>query len=368
MTTRTFVRGAIVTSALALAIGTASALSMDKTITVEVDGEQQTIHTFATSVSGALESAGLRAENKDSLAPSATSAIADGSRVVLTRGRPLTLTVDGAQHDVWTTGLTVDDALQQLGMHTQEMELSTDRSRRIPLEGMALVVRISKPITLLDGGVPARDVRSAALSVSDLLTEQGVPLQGLDTVTPAGTSPVLPGMTVEVLRIRTEQRQERRPVPPPVTKIQDRRLPAGSQVVDDPGKPGEELVTYQVTLRNGTEAGRKALSAQPLTPAIPARIRVGTTGSTAAIGADGTVWDRIAQCESGGNWATNSGNGYYGGLQFDKGTWSANGGDQYATYPSQASREQQIAVAQRVRNNRGSYGAWPTCSARLGLA
>jgi hypothetical protein len=109
---------------------------------------------------------------------------------------------------------------------------------------------------------------------------------------------------------------------------------------------------------------------QEISPARPSRIRVGakSAAKSAPYAEEGSVWDRLARCESGGNWAANTGNGYYGGLQFDKGTWSANGGDQYAPYPHQASREQQIAVAQRVRNARGNYRAWPTCSARMGVA
>ncbi len=364
MTTRTFVRGALVGLALVLTTGTAAALTTHKTITVEVDGEQRTIHTFALSVSGALESAGLRIDDKDTLAPTANSAISDGSRVVLKRGRPLALTVDGTQHEIWTTALTVDNALQQVGMRSGAMELSADRSRRIPLEGMTLVVRISRPITLLDGGLPAREIHSTALSVGDLLTLQGVPLEDRDTVTPVRSSPVLPGMTVEVTRIRTEERSERRPVLPPVKKVKDPEMPSGNVVVEDPGEPGEEMVIYQVTVKNGKEISRKRLASRQITPAQPRRVRVGTKGST---GAEGSVWDRLAQCESGGNWAINSGNGYYGGLQFDKSTWSSHGGDRYAPYPHQASREEQIAVAQKVRNARGGYGAWPACSARLGL-
>ncbi|MGH3896965.1 MAG: transglycosylase family protein [Pseudonocardiaceae bacterium] len=364
MATRTFVRGALVGLVLALPTGTAAALTMDKTITVEVDGEQRIIHTFASSVSGALESAGLRVEDQDTLAPSAHSTIEDGGRVVLRRARPLALIVDGTQREVWTTALTVDHALQQVGMRSQEMELSADRSKRIPLEGMALVVRVSRPITLLDGGLPTREVYSTALSVGDLLTLQGVPLGDQDTVVPESTSPVLPGMTVEVTRIRTEERSERRSVQPPVKKVKDPEMSSGDTVVDDSGEPGEDLVTFLVTLKNGKEIGRKELTSQQVTPARPGRTRVGTKG---AAGAEGSVWDRLARCESGGNWAINTGNGYYGGLQFDQGTWSSNGGNRYASYPHQASREEQIAVAQKVRNARGGYSAWPSCSAQLGL-
>jgi uncharacterized protein YabE (DUF348 family) len=369
VTTRTFVRGTLVATMLALTTGTASVLTMDKTITVTVDDEQRTIHTFASSVAGALESAGLRVNEQDALAPTANSAVEDGSRIVLKRARPLALTVDGTQHEIWTTALTVDTALQQVGMNAPAMQLSADRSRRIPLEGMALVVQIAKPITLLDGGQPAKEIQATALSVGDLLTQQGVPLQDRDLVTPARNSPVLPGMTVQVTRVVTEERSFKQLVAPPVKKVTDPRLPVGSEVVEDPGAPGEQIVTFRVTLANGQEADRKQLAAQELTPARPARVRVGAKGSAQRYTATGTtVWDQLARCESGGNWAANSGNGYYGGLQFDKGTWSANGGNQYAPYPHQASREQQIEIAQRVRNARGNYHAWPTCSAEVGLA
>ncbi|MCM1976153.1 transglycosylase family protein [Streptomyces sp. G1] len=87
------------------------------------------------------------------------------------------------------------------------------------------------------------------------------------------------------------------------------------------------------------------------------------TGQAAA--ADGGVWDRIAQCESGGNWHINTGNGYYGGLQFSASTWNAYGGTAYAPTADRASKAQQIAVATKVQRAQG-WQAWPTCSARAG--
>jgi nucleoid-associated protein YgaU len=78
-----------------------------------------------------------------------------------------------------------------------------------------------------------------------------------------------------------------------------------------------------------------------------------------------TNWDAIAACESGGNWGINTGNGYYGGLQFNQGTWKAYGGGQYASRADQASKSQQIAVAERVLNGQG-IGAWPVCGKRAG--
>ena len=88
--------------------------------------------------------------------------------------------------------------------------------------------------------------------------------------------------------------------------------------------------------------------------------------SPIASAAPDSDWDRLAQCEAGGNWHINTGNGYYGGLQFNPGTWRAYGGAEFAPLPHQATREQQIAVAERTLAGQG-WGAWPACSARLGL-
>src|SRR4051794_38353909 len=89
-----------------------------------------------------------------------------------------------------------------------------------------------------------------------------------------------------------------------------------------------------------------------------------TTGTAEA--ASGSTWDRIAQCESGGNWSINTGNGFSGGLQFTSSTWRAYGGTAYASSAYKAGRSAQIPVAERVLAGQG-WGAWPACSAKLGL-
>lgn len=75
-------------------------------------------------------------------------------------------------------------------------------------------------------------------------------------------------------------------------------------------------------------------------------------------------WDAVAQCEAGGDWHINTGNGYYGGLQFSASTWTANGGGEFAATADLATREQQIAVAERVLASQGA-GAWPHCGSFL---
>ncbi|WP_432122822.1 transglycosylase family protein [Streptomyces sp. S1] len=87
-----------------------------------------------------------------------------------------------------------------------------------------------------------------------------------------------------------------------------------------------------------------------------------TAGTASA--ATSSEWDRVAQCESGGNWSINTGNGYYGGLQFSASTWAAYGGTAYASTADQASKSQQIAIAEKVLAGQGK-GAWPSCGVGL---
>jgi hypothetical protein len=86
-----------------------------------------------------------------------------------------------------------------------------------------------------------------------------------------------------------------------------------------------------------------------------------------AAAAPDSEWDRVAACESGGNWGINTGNGYHGGLQFSQGTWASHGGGEYASSANQATRDQQIAVAERVLASQGR-GAWPVCGRGLSAA
>ena len=109
-------------------------------------------------------------------------------------------------------------------------------------------------------------------------------------------------------------------------------------------------------MRMRTLVSAAALTASTLVPVVAL--------NAPADAASTRTWNRLAQCESGGRWHINTGNGYYGGLQFSLGTWHAYGG---TGLPSSHSRETQIAVATKLRNASGGYGAWPACAARLGL-
>jgi hypothetical protein len=135
------------------------------------------------------------------------------------------------------------------------------------------------------------------------------------------------------------------------------------------GHTGSRRVAYTLTYRNGHLASRRTTGSTVVRQPVGALVHYGTKERPApeppapAVVTSGgsSKWDAIAACESGGNWAANTGNGYYGGLQFNLGTWAAYGG---SGRPDQQSRAAQIAVAERVRAASGGYGAWPVCGSR----
>ena len=143
----------------------------------------------------------------------------------------------------------------------------------------------------------------------------------------------------------------------PVVEKKDHSMNAGETKVVRPGKPGVRNVTFVLVFENGKLAHKHVKKQDVLKKPRPKVVLIGTKIPNG-------VWDRLAGCESGGNWHINTGNGYYGGLQFNLGTWHAYGG---TGLPSDHSREDQIAVATRLRDASGGYGAWPACAARLGL-
>ncbi|SNX61732.1 LysM domain-containing protein [Streptomyces sp. TLI_55] len=112
--------------------------------------------------------------------------------------------------------------------------------------------------------------------------------------------------------------------------------------------------------RRPSKATRAAALAGVTGVAIAAPLMAAGNASAATA----SEWDAVAQCESGGNWSINTGNGYYGGLQFSASTWAAYGGTAYAPQANQASKAQQIAVAEKVLASQGK-GAWPVCGTGL---
>jgi uncharacterized protein YabE (DUF348 family) len=347
--------------------GGAAAIAMNKSVTVDIDGEARQVSTYADTVGEVLDDEGLDVGSHDALSPSPAASINDGGKIVLDRGRQLHLTLDGQKREFWVRATTVEDALKQINVATNGAWMSADMGSDLPLNGMALEIKTVKNITLFDGGNKPKTMQTTAVTVQELVKELKLKLGPDDKIAPGGNLKVANGAEIRITRNGVTVINRTEKVKPPVQEVEDPNAMEGTEVVLDPGAPGQRVATYRITVKNGQEMARVEIGSKVTKQPKPKVVRIGTKEPPQPVISDGAVWDELAQCESGGNWAINTGNGYYGGVQFDKGTWDANGGGQYAAYPNEASREQQIAIATKVRDSRGGYGAWPACSAKLGL-
>jgi uncharacterized protein YabE (DUF348 family) len=350
---------------LVLTVAGGFAVAAHKTVTLTVDGTQMTVATMKSRVIDVVKENGFDVGERDDLYPAADTGVHQSDSIVLRRSRPLQLSLDGEDsRQVWTTASTVQEALAQLQM-TDKAPAAASRGSRVPLAGMSLPVVSAKTVQLNDAGV-TRTLHLAAPNVAGLLEAAGVPLEQKDDVVPAAWSPVVDGMQIQVTRIRIDKVTQRVPLPPNNKPIPDVTLNMSRQVVDDPGTPGTQDVTFAVAKVNGVETGRLPVANVVIVPARDGVLRVGAKpGTEVPPVASGPQWDSLARCESTGNWAINTGNGFYGGVQFDQNTWERQGGLRYAPRADLATREEQIAIAEVTRARQG-WGAWPVCSGRIG--
>ena len=360
---RRFLKGAVAGVLLSLTGTGGAAAAMDKSVTVEVDGQTRTVNTYDDTVGEVLEDQGIRVGAHDALSPSPQAEVGHGETITLDRGRLLKLNVDGEVREEWVRSVTVEQALRQLGVNADGAVLNADRNMPVPEQGMELSVRTQKDITLIDGSGAPQQLTTTAANIDELVKERKLKLGPDDKVTPGADAKLVTGAEVRIDRLQSSVISVTVPVPPPVREVVDNSMFKGEERVESPGEAGEKIQFTRITTRNGEESERDVIDEKVTKAPVEKVVRIG--GKPAP---NSGVWDKLVQCEATGNWAMNSGNGYYGGLQFDKSTWDAYGGDQYAPYPHQASREQQIAIAEKVRAARGgSYGAWPSCSGKLGL-
>lgn len=455
----------------ALTVGGGTVAAMAKTVTISVDGTQRQVTTLAGSVDGALAAAGLSVTSHDTLAPAGGASISDGSQIALNRGRLFTVTIDGHQQTIWTTARTVDQALAEIGRNPADFQLSANRSRSIPLDGMKITAaslhtvrvgrvggamdsvtspattvaallaqqgiklgpddRVSPALTtvlsdgvqvtvrtlptvlIADGAGKASSKVSDLKTVGDLLKAQGIKVGKDDVVAPAVSTALTQGLRITITRVGFRLVTRTQVVAQPADQtVDDNSMDQGTSNVTQQGQAGAISITYRMKIVNGKagapqELGRKttkiamatithvgtyvappvqttapapSTSAAPTSVAAPAptssaspstvsKAAPSTSSSSSGGAAPGSAayydnpshwsvnWDAIANCESTNNWAINTGNGYYGGLQFDSGTWLSNGGGQYASRADLASKDQQIAIAERVYASRG-LGPW----------
>lgn len=351
--------GAVV---VALIGGTAAYATLQKTVTVRVDGQTRQVHTFAGDVEGVLHSAGISVDAHDAVSPSLDSSVHDGSLVAVRSGRPLTLTVDGYTRTVWVTASSVDEALDQVGLRTNGALLSADRSTRVPLDGLAVSVRLPRTITVEADG-KSQPIVTTAYTVGGALAEGGITLGPRDTVSVPLDSEPTDGLDVSVVRVTSKQVTQTLAIGYKTERRADSSLYKGTTRVARDGKNGTRVRTYAVRYANGKEAGRTLVSDVVTAKPVNKVIAVGTKKRPVYHPRnDGLNWAALARCESGGDPRKNTGNGFYGAYQFMASTWHRVGGQ---GLPSQASLAEQTYRAQILLSRSSWQQQWPVCGVWL---
>lgn len=366
---RTVLVATITVVVLAVAGATYGYSSLSTTVTVSVDGQEREVTAFGDTVGEVLDAEGIDVGEHDLVQPDLDEPVDDGGRIAVRYGRQIELTVDGKTSTHWVTATSVEDALQQIGSGYGDARLSTSRGTSIDRGGIELEVVTPKRLTVTLAGRKPVTKTVPALTVEEALTRLGVKVDRHDQVTPGLRSEVEDGDKVTYVDVEVDRKRfARESFSVATVEREDDSMTEGTTEVAREGRAGVRDVTYRVVTRNGEVVERKIVRQEVIEEPVARIVLIGTAEPepepTSNFASGGTVWDQLAQCESGGNWAINTGNGYYGGLQFNLGTWQSYGG---TGYPHQASRETQIMIAERVRAATGGYGSWPACAASLGL-
>jgi uncharacterized protein YabE (DUF348 family) len=364
-------------AALAVAAGSVGVAHYDKAVEVSVDGQASSVHVLGSTVADVLDKQDIAVGPHDVVVPSLASSVSDGDHISVRYGRKLTVTVDGKTKEYWTTATNVDSALQDLGIRADGAVLSASRSQPLGRGGLTLAVTTPKKVTFVADG-KTRTVTSTSSTVFGLLAELGVTKKLDDVVTPVMPTALDDGMKVVLKRVVTKQERTTEAIGYSTTQQKDSSLYKGQTKVVTPGKKGSKVVVRKKTWVDGKLTATKVVSQKVTRKPVTAVVKVGTksrpaaspdtsssssspsAGNTSGAGintANSAMWDRIAQCESGGNWHINTGNGYYGGLQFATASWLANGGDDFASRADLASRAEQITIANRYYAKAG-LGPW----------
>ena len=357
-------QGAAVLTVVAGAVGYTY---LDKSVSLSVDGKSSQVNAFGSTVGDILASKDIALGERDSVVPSLGSQVKDGDTITVRHARKLTVTIDGEKKEFWTTALTVQDALKDLGLRDEGAILSVARSQSLGRAGLSIDMTTPKDVTLTIGGA-AETVTSTAAKVSDLLRDKGVALGDKDRVNPGLDTALAQGLAVVVNRVELRDVPLTQEIAFETSETTDDSLFKGQSKVVTKGVKGERVVTIQQVVVDGAVESEAATAStvtrEPVaqvvakgtkerpaatasTPSSSTPVDPGNTSGAGINLANEAMWDRIAQCESTGRWNINTGNGYYGGLQFATASWLANGGADFAPRADLATREQQITVANR---------------------
>lgn len=341
---------------VALVLGLVAFVGNNKTVTLNVDGKVSSVQTFGGTVGQVVKGASLELQSSDRVTPAADSHVQDGTVINVNLAKAVKVSLDGAERTISTTSPTVEGLVTELGVASSS-ELSVPKDAQLAVSGSFVSISTPKTVSIVADGKADKTTTTAA-NVSQLLSDAGISLAASDRVSQPGNAPVVNDMVIKVSRVDVSKTADvTESVPFETLTSEDAGMAKGEKKVTQAGVAGTINKSFKLVLVDGREASRTLVSQSVSTQPVTERVTVGTkpkpaaqaaaanTGAAAPAMMNEAMWDKIAQCESTGNWSINSGNGYYGGLQFDIQSWLANGGGAYAPNASLASKAQQIAVA-----------------------
>ncbi|HWU32107.1 MAG TPA: ubiquitin-like domain-containing protein, partial [Marmoricola sp.] len=294
-------------SLTALAVTAVGYQSMSTPVTLVVDGHAQSLRTFDDTVGEVLKSQGIAVGTHDVVVPSLSSPVVSGGEISVNYGRQLTINLNGRTAQYWTTSNNVSSALDALGINTTGAEISASRSMSIDRQGLALAIATRRDFKVVVDN-KLRKVNVAALNSRDLLDALHVKVAPQDIVTPAPAQLLNAGQTITLIKVVTSTvHVPNEPVPFQVVQHDNPSMPAGTTKVISAGVNGARDVTYKIVRHNGGVFSKTIVAEHALKQPKAQVEQVGT--KPAPVDTSGnTAWDRIAQCESGGNWHINTGN------------------------------------------------------------
>jgi uncharacterized protein YabE (DUF348 family) len=362
-------RGPLVLLVLAAAL--LPPLAAPPAVPVTVDGREVVVRAHVGTAGEVLDAAGVRLAPDDRVLPAPDvplgTAGAGAAAVTVERAVDVTVLVNGRErHDVRTPDATVAGALAAAGLTRGERDrAATVRDREADLvDGDVVRVTLPMPVRAVVEGVTLIGW-SPATTAAGVLDDLGVALEEHHVVVPAPDAPLVHGTAIAVHRVEFVESEEVLTVVRPIVRETTRELYEGVVRVLEVGRDGRERQLVRITRHDGVEVAREVLSREVMATAEPRVERVGTRPIVRP-----DVWDELAQCEASGRWDVvrhvHDTLSYFGGLQFDPRTWAAFRPDGLPDIASEASREQQILVAEHVLAVQG-WKAWPACSRRLGL-
>jgi uncharacterized protein YabE (DUF348 family) len=353
-----------------LVAGLVAFVGNNKTITLNVDGKASSVQSFGGTVAQVVKSANLDLQPGDRVSPSLDATVQNGTVININQAKEVKVSLDGAEKTVNTTAQDVEDLVTELGVASAS-SVSAPKDATLSLAGSYVSISTPKTVSIVADG-KVNTATTTAPTVGKVLEDSGVTLGANDRTSQPANANVVNNMVIKVSRVDTSQTAvTSEDVPFETVTAENADMLKGEKEVTQAGVAGKLERTFKLVLVDGREASRTLVSenvavqpvtekvsvgtkAKPAPQAAPAAAAAGAnTGAAAPAMMNEAMWDKIAQCESTGNWSINSGNGYYGGLQFDIQTWIGAGGGAYAPNASLATKAQQIDIANRVYAQRG---------------